>query len=124
MAYIYICNNKKGSLDFNTLLNYVSLEIPQTMNINITIFLRSKKSPSRPAAGDITKKGIIDENVVSPTQVEEDDSLNTIQEVAMTKVHIAAPDDIPASHVYLKSEFLRDSNCGKASMFTISDCPN
>jgi len=27
MAYIYICNNKKGSLDFNTLLNYVSLEI-------------------------------------------------------------------------------------------------
>ena len=51
---------------------------------------------------------MIDENVVFPTLVDEEESLNTIQEVAMTKVHIAAPDDIPASHVYLKSGFLRD----------------
>ena len=60
---------------------------------------RSMRSANKPPNGETMRKGIIEANVMMPTQPDESDLLNVNHELATMKVHIAAPENMFAVQV-------------------------
>ena len=68
--------------------------------------------------GETTRNGIIAANVMIPTQPDDDDLSKTSHALATMAVHMAAPDDAPASQMYLKSRCFRAAHWGSSASRT------